>query len=152
MDGRTRSTIERRCGDCCSSARRSCSTVARMAPQLEWPRTTTSDVLNRSTANSTLPICDGATMLPATRMTKRSPRPWSKTISAGTRESEQPRIIAKGSCCWMRAARRARFARDPIDATPATKRRLPSFNLRRASCGEIATMFQGSITEKINRA
>ena len=35
---------------------------------------------------------------PATRMTKRSPSPWSKINSAGTRESEQPRTIAKGAC------------------------------------------------------
>jgi hypothetical protein len=40
--------------------------VAWMAPHMEWPRTTTSRVPNRSAANSTLPIWDGATMLPAT--------------------------------------------------------------------------------------
>ena len=68
-----------------------------MAPHREWPSTTTSRAPARAAANSTLPICDGATMLPATRMTNRSPSPWSKTISAGTRESEQPRMIAKGS-------------------------------------------------------
>ncbi len=52
----------------------------------------------RATANSTLPICEGAAMLPATRMTNRSPSPWSKTNSAGARESEQPRITANGRC------------------------------------------------------
>jgi hypothetical protein len=44
---------------------------------------------------------------PSTRMTKRSPKPWSKTNSAGTRESEQPRTIANGSCPATSAARRA---------------------------------------------
>jgi hypothetical protein len=48
-------------------------------------------------------------MLPATRMTKRSPNPWSKTSSAGTRESEHPRMIAKGSCPATSAARRSWF-------------------------------------------
>jgi hypothetical protein len=63
----------------------------------QQPNTTTSGVPNRSAANSTLPICEDATMFPATRMTKRSPKPWSKTISAGTRESEHPRMMANGS-------------------------------------------------------
>ena len=78
-----------------------------MAPQREWPSTTTSRAPVRAAANSTLPTCDGATMLPATRMTKRSPRPWSNTISAGTRESEQPRMIANGS--WFGAVSRRRL-------------------------------------------
>jgi hypothetical protein len=64
-------------------------------------------VPNSSAANSTLPIWEGATMLPATRMTNRSPRPWSNTISAGTRESEQPRMIASGFCPATSAVRRA---------------------------------------------
>ncbi|MEY4186331.1 MAG: hypothetical protein RIT02_1365 [Planctomycetota bacterium] len=34
--------------------------------------------------------------LPAMRVTKRSPNPWSKTISMGTRESAQSRKRAKG--------------------------------------------------------
>ena len=46
-------------------------------------------------------------MLPATRMTNRSPRPWSNTISAGTRESEQPRMMANGSCPAVSSLRRA---------------------------------------------
>ena len=83
------------------------SIVALIAPQPVCPSTTTSRVLNCSAANSTLPICDGATMLPATRMTNRSPSPWSKTISAGTRESEQPRIMANGSWPAATSARRA---------------------------------------------
>jgi hypothetical protein len=38
------------------------------------------------------------------RITKMSPRPWSKTISMGTRESEQPRIATAGrKTHWKRA-------------------------------------------------
>ena len=47
----------------------------------------------------------GATILPATRITKRSPSPWSKTISGGTRESEQQTTIAKGFCPPRRLSR-----------------------------------------------
>ena len=36
-------------------------------------------------------------MFPATRMTNNAPSPWPKTISAGTRASEQPSMIANGS-------------------------------------------------------
>ncbi len=68
-----RSTIERRCRDCSFEPRFSSSSVAVMAPQLECPSTTTSRSPKRSAANSTLPICEGATMLPATRITNRSP-------------------------------------------------------------------------------
>ncbi len=85
-----------------------------IAPHCEWPITTTSRVPNRDAANSTLPTCDGATTLPATRMTNRSPKLWSKTSSAGTRESEQPRMIANGSCPPMSAARRAEFEREEV--------------------------------------
>ena len=53
----------------------SSSMVASIAPQDECPSTTTSRVPKRSAANSTLPISDGATMLPATRITNRSPGP-----------------------------------------------------------------------------
>src|SRR4051794_36859492 len=66
-------------------------------------------------------------MLPATRMTKRSPSPWSKMISAGTRESEQPRMMAMGD--WLAAATWTRRA-SPVPASPrrafSAKRRLPS--------------------------
>ena len=42
------------------------------------------------------PTTEGATMFPAIRTTKRSPNPWSKRISTGVRESEQPSTIANG--------------------------------------------------------
>ena len=57
-----------------SAAPCSSSSVAMTAPHCECPMTTTSRVPNRDAANSTLPTCDGATMFPATRMTKRSPK------------------------------------------------------------------------------
>ncbi len=40
---------------------------------------------------------DDATF-PAIRVTNRSPKPWSKTISIGTRESAQPKKAANGVC------------------------------------------------------
>src|SRR5262245_26741450 len=100
-----------------------------MAPHCECPMTTTSRVPNRSTANSTLPIWEGATMLPATRITNRSPRPWSNTSSAGTRASEQPSTIANGSCACVSAGRRAVLSPCRL----ATKRRLPARRRSRAS-------------------
>src|SRR5262245_12244994 len=128
MEGRTRSTIDRRLRDCCSFGRCSSSSVARIAPHRECPSTTTSRVPNRSAANSTLPTCDGATMLPATRMTKRSPRPWSKTISAGTRESEHPRMMAKGSWPAINSLRRVWLLSASVLTTSEAKRRFPSRN------------------------
>ena len=93
-----RSTIDCRLRDWFSVGRCSSSRVAVTAPHFECPSTTTSRVPNCEAANSTLPTSDGATMLPATRITKRSPSPWSKISSAGTRASEQPRMMASGSC------------------------------------------------------
>ena len=97
-----------------------------MAPHWECPSTTTSRVPNRSAANSTLPTWDGATMFPATRMTKRSPSPWSKTSSAGTRESEQPRMMAKGSCPAVSSSRRAWLVSEPWLRVSVANRRFPS--------------------------
>ena len=50
------------------------SGVASIASQCVRPRTTTNLVSKRSAANSTLPTKDGAMMLPATRITNKSPR------------------------------------------------------------------------------
>jgi len=83
-----RSTIALRFGERLPVGRFNSSMVAETAPQSSCPNTTTSRVPNCSAANSMLPICDGATMLPATRMTNRWPRLKSKIISTGTRESE----------------------------------------------------------------
>src|ERR1700686_3805918 len=76
-------------------------------------------------------------MLPATRMTKRSPKPWSKTISTGTRESEQPRMAANGSWLAANSRRRAR----PVIASRLpmsdTNRWLPSCKSASASRAKI---------------
>jgi hypothetical protein len=127
-----RSTMDRMLRDCVRSGRRSSSSVASTAPHCEWPITTTSRVPNRSAANSTLPICEGATTFPATRMTNRSPRPWSNTISAGTRESEQPRMMAKGSWPATSSARRIRLEVSSALRVPETKRSFPSCSRRSA--------------------
>src|SRR5262245_28461172 len=136
-DGRMRSTIERRFRDWLPVGRRSSSSVARTAPHWECPRTTTSRVPNRAAANSTLPTCDDATMFPATRMTNKSPRPWLKTISAGTRESEQPRIMANGSCPAVNSLRRAGFVSVLRIRPSEAKRRFPSRRRSSASRAEI---------------
>ena len=130
-----RSTMDLRLGERRSLGRSSSERVAETAPQREWPRTTTSGVPKLAAANSTLPIWEGATMLPATRMTKRSPMPWSKTISAGTRESEQPRMMAKGCCAAATSARRLPQERDSPERLSAAKWRLPSMRRWSAPAG-----------------
>src|SRR3954453_12533592 len=49
-------------------------------------------------AKSTLPMQTSPRTLPATRMTKRSLNPCPKSISVGTRASEQPTTTANGAC------------------------------------------------------
>src|SRR5882672_788975 len=75
-------------------------------------------------------------MLPATRITKRSPSPWSNTISAGTRESEQPRMMANGSWPAATCVRR-RPVRVSEPRVSDMKRRLPSRRRSSASRGGI---------------
>ena len=48
-------------------------------------------------AKSTLPMQTSPSTLPATRITNRSLNPWPKSISVGTRASEQPTTTAKGA-------------------------------------------------------
>jgi hypothetical protein len=103
MFGRIRAMMAPRFGDCASGGRRISSIVAATAPQSEWPSTTINRVPRLAAANSALPISDGATILPATRITNRSPRFWSNTISTGTLESEQPSTTAIGLCPSTRA-------------------------------------------------
>ena len=73
------------------------STVAATKPQRVCPMTTTSSVPKVAAANSTLPTIDGATTLPATRTTNRSPSPQSKSNPMEP-ESEQESTIANGFC------------------------------------------------------
>src|SRR5262245_51515725 len=79
--------------------------------------------------------------LPATRMTKRSPKPWSKTNSMGTRESLQPRIVANGFCPVVSLLRQSLLAWPWMDS-PATKRLLPSSNRCRASAASLGLLPQ----------
>src|SRR5262245_28560018 len=113
-----------------------------MAPHCEWPIKTTSRVPTRQAAQSTHPTCQVATMFPATRITNKSPKLKSKTSSAGTRESEQPRMIANGSCPATSASRRALFERVAVSVWPATNRRLPS--RRRASASMASIIMERS--------
>src|SRR2546422_4341516 len=130
--GRIRSTIARNPGDWSGVGRRSSSMVVTIAPHAVCPSTTTSRVPNRSAANSTLPTCDGATMFPATRITNRSPNPCPNTNSAGTRASEHPRMMAKGSCVCESVRRRAAL----WSCIPCTTRRFPSRSRASASAAD----------------
>ena len=84
-------------------------------------------------ANSMEPTTEGATMFPAIRTTKRSPNPWSKRISTGVRESEQPDTIANRR--WSRTASagsRARSVSGGIaEATVSFRGAVPSLHERR---------------------
>ena len=75
-----------------------CCTTAVTAPHLPWPMTTISDVPRWAAPYSSVAISSPAATLPATRMTKTSPRPASNTSSGGTRESAHDRIDAIGCC------------------------------------------------------
>src|SRR5699024_8780690 len=87
--------------------------------------TSVSGIESTSTPNSIDPSTDGSTMWPALRITKRSPRPWSKTTSAGTRESEQPNTSANGFW-WPASSARRWGSWCSCRLLPATSRWLPS--------------------------
>jgi len=112
----------------------SACTVAETAPQRVWPITTTSRVPNWAAANSMEPTTEGATTLPAMRTTNRSPKPSSKRISTGVRESEHPSTMANGRCAWLAWCSLHERARDSADAS--RKRRFPSTSRWSACCGE----------------
>ena len=74
------------------------STAAFNAPQSSWPSTTISTLSSTVAVYSTLPTTSGSLALsPATRTVKSCPRPWSNTISGGTRESAQAITTVDGS-------------------------------------------------------
>src|SRR5882724_8333963 len=79
-----------------------------------------------------LPNAWSSTRLPAVRMTKRSPRFWSKISSGAVRESAHPRMIAKGCCSWAVSARRAAVGL-LWDTSLEANRRLPSLSLASAA-------------------
>jgi hypothetical protein len=66
------------------------------APQRVWPSTTISFAPTLA-AYSRLPSSSSFTTFPATRTPKTSPRPWSKTISTGARESMHASTAANGN-------------------------------------------------------
>src|SRR6185369_4625456 len=77
-----------------------------------------------------VPRIDRPRTFPATRTTKSSPKPQSKTSSGGTRLSLQPRIVAKG-CCFFASVARISFCTVGNRARPRANRAFPS--LRRFS-------------------
>src|SRR4051794_20450906 len=82
------------------NGRRYASTAPETAPQPLWPKITTTRTLSLSAlrAKSTLPMQTSPSTLPATRITNRSLKPWPKSISVGTRASEQPTTTPNGLC------------------------------------------------------
>ena len=66
------------------------SIAACTAPHRSCASTTTSGTPSTATAYSIDAIAEALATWPALRITKRSPRPWSNSTSAATRESLQP--------------------------------------------------------------
>ncbi|CPU63927.1 Uncharacterised protein [Mycobacteroides abscessus] len=75
-----------------------------------------------------------STTCPAVRTTNMSPRPWSKMISAATRESEQPNRTVCG-CCAADVSRRRSAPCDGCSGASATKRSFPVRSVAHASAG-----------------
>src|SRR4051812_17495597 len=71
---------------------------------------------------------------PAVRTTKTSPSPWSKMISAATRESEHPKMTANGCCAALSSARWSTPC-DGCSISPRTNRSLPARSADQASAG-----------------
>src|SRR6478735_6984774 len=131
--GVTRSTMSRRKPPGTSPVR-TASSAALTAPHESWPSTTMSGQSSTPTPNSSEPSTLGSRTCPAVRTTNRSPRPWSKMISAATRESAQPKKIANGFCF---AAIRCRNCTSWCGwaRSSAMNRALPSASTRQASSG-----------------
>ena len=72
------------------------SSVACTAPHLVWPSTIMVFTPSASTPYSKVPVASTQFTKPAVRTGNRSPTPWSKMISSGTRESEQLRMATDG--------------------------------------------------------
>src|SRR6187200_446944 len=131
--GVTRSTMSRRKPPGTSPVRTATS-AALTAPHESWPSTTMSGQSRTPTPNSSEPSTLGSMTWPAVRTTKRSPRPWSKMISAATRESAQPKKIANGFCLAAIRCRKCTswcgWAR-----SSAMNLALPAVSTRQASSG-----------------
>ena len=107
------------------------------APQAVCPRTKISFVPANLQANSMLPKISWLTKFPAMRTLKISPIPWSKTNSAGTRESIQLKTVAKGNCPVL-VCSTCKF-KSRLTVCLATKRWLPSWSNSSALAGEMAS-------------
>src|SRR5262245_1000633 len=116
-----------------------CLMAALIAPHSLWPSTTTSGTPSSATPYSMLPFTRaaplGLTTFPATRTMNRSPTPWSKISSGGTRESAQPTMMAPGRCPAASGRKSCGVRRGPV-ASPFTNRWLPSRSFRRTSSAE----------------
>src|SRR5437763_782909 len=75
-----------------------------------------------------LPNACSSIRLPAVRITKRSPRFWSKTSSGGVRESAHATMIANG-CCFLAVSVRRAPTGLPLVTSLVANRRLPSLSL-----------------------
>jgi A/G-specific adenine glycosylase len=92
-----------------------------------------------ATPNSSEPSTAASSTCPAVRTTNRSPRPWSKMISAATRLSPQPKTTAVGFWAAVRLARRSMLWLG-CSGLPATKRSLPSLSAFHAVNGFVFGM------------
>src|SRR5262245_49944088 len=88
------------------------------------------------TAYSRDPRLSTFTTFPATLMLKKSPIDWSKTASAGIRESMQLKTAAKGY--WPAADALTFAGRFFWTVVPARKRALPCFRVSTALAGVMA--------------
>src|SRR5690554_5886282 len=93
-----------------------------------------SGVPSTSSPYSIEPITVVSSTCPAVRTTNMSPIPWSKMISAATRESAQPKMTANGCWAYPRVARRAASC-PGCSAIPLTKRSLPAMRRCHAAAG-----------------
>src|SRR6185437_9263157 len=112
---------------------------AAVTPPQRWcPSTTITWAPRILTANSRLPMAMGSALLPATRTTNISPRPWSKIASDGSRLSEQ--LSTETGGCWIFSRRRRWETISRESGVPATNRLLPSINEFQISSAEVVSI------------
>mmetsp|Transcript_44981 Transcript_44981/g.127234 ORF Transcript_44981/g.127234 Transcript_44981/m.127234 type:complete len:284 (-) Transcript_44981:7-858(-) len=117
------------------------------APQPSCPMIITTLTPRWLIAYCSEPVVAVSRQLPATRITKMSPRLWSKTISMGTRESEQPSTAIVGHCFVMRA-RRSKAVFSCREPWPVQKRTFPFCSPARISAGERASASSCSLSAR----
>mmetsp|Transcript_21847 Transcript_21847/g.75112 ORF Transcript_21847/g.75112 Transcript_21847/m.75112 type:complete len:274 (+) Transcript_21847:660-1481(+) len=111
------------------------SKAAFTTPHNSWPRTISTFTSKWFTAYCKEADAMVSKQFPATRITKMSPKPWSKIISVGTRESEQPSTATEGNCFEIKALRsKALFS--GLFARPVQKRVLPFCSSAKTSWGD----------------